>query len=220
MGHENQCDVARRTFLRQGVLIPSGAIAAATFAAASNNRAFAAPAPATSIAMQLRAVQEHENSHVAALLSVLGTNARPKPTFQNLTSSSVFQFLTLAKALENTGVGAYLGATPAIDSPATLSSAASIALIEARHAGFFNSLTSRPVTENVLGDEQDFELPLTAEEVVAIASPYVASLNGGPALSYSTTRSPANDIDILNFALALEYLEAEYYNSNVPLFYP
>jgi hypothetical protein len=163
-------------------------------------------------------IQRHENAHVAFLLSALGAAARPKPTFQNLVQSRFRQFVDVSQALENTGVGAYLGAAPVILNRDYLAAAGSIALIEARHAGWLNSFLNAPITTNVFGAEQSFETPLTAAQVVMQASPFIASLNGGPPVSYSTTPSAANDIAILNFALALEYLEAEFYNLNVELF--
>jgi hypothetical protein len=174
----------------------------------------------TTLSQQLKLVQRHENDHVAFLVGALGAAARPKPTFQNITSPNLAAFLGLGRALENVGVGAYLGAAPVIQSRGFLAAAGSIATIESRHAGMFNSLQSIAVTQNAFGDEQSFERPFTAAEVVSFAGPYVASLNGGPALTYDSTPSAANDIQILNFALALEYLEAEYYNINVPRFYP
>ena len=170
-------------------------------------------------------IRQHENDHVAFLVKALGTNARPKPTFQNLEQTHFFQFVNVSQALENTGVGAYLGAAPAIDDPAYLAAAGSIFAIEARHAGYLNTFNRDPITGNVadmvLEDDSNasFEAPLTAAEVAADAGGFIASLNGGPAVDYSSTRSPDNDIAILNFALALEYLEAEFYNINVPKFY-
>lgn len=163
-------------------------------------------------------IQRHENAHVAFLVNALGAAARPKPTFQNLVQPNFQLFVQVAKALENTGVGAYLGAAPAILSRAYLAAAGSIGFIEARHAGWINSLVDVPITTNVYGMEQSFETPLTAAQVVTLASPFIASLNGGPPVNYSTTPSAANDIAILNFALALEYLEAEFYNLNVANF--
>lgn len=165
---------------------------------------------------QLQLVQRHENAHVRFLEGALGAAARPKPTFRNLEQRNLNAFLDVSRALENTGVGAYLGAVPILLSKAYLAAAGSIALIEARHAGFFNTIESRPMTENVFGQELDFERALTVQEVVANASPFIASLNGGPPLTFDSTPSPANDIAILNFALALEYLEADFYNVNVP----
>jgi hypothetical protein len=170
---------------------------------------------------QFLTIQGHENAHVDFLVSALGADARPKPTFKGLKQKNVVNFITVSQALENTGVGAYLGALPVISSKYYLAAAGTIALIEARHAGYINNLVEDPITCSILdlSQDNDFETPLTIDEVVAGAGPFIASLNGGPPLTFSSTPSAANDIAILNFALALEYLEAEFYNINVPRFY-
>ncbi len=159
-----------------------------------------------------QSIRKHENAHVAFLVSALGKSARPKPTFKGLEQATLGAFVSVARTLENVGVGAYLGAAPVIESSAYLAAAGSIATIEARHAGYLNVLLNQFVSQN----NEDFETPLTATQVGNAAKPFIASLNGGPPVTYSTTPSAANDIAILNFALALEYLEADFYNINVP----
>lgn len=157
-----------------------------------------------------RSIQKHENEHVQYLIAALGPNARPKPTFKNLQQKNLQNFVRVAQALENTGVGAYLGAAPFITDKGILKAAGSILTIEARHAGAINTLLIDPVS---VGDAS-FDTPLGPLQVVAAAGGFVASLNGGWMLSYSDQLSPLNDLKILNYALALEYLEAEFYNVN------
>ena len=173
------------------------------------------PASQSEFRSAFRSILLHENEHVVFLAQALGSMARPKPTFQGLKQTSLKNFIALAGAFENTGAGAYLNAAPAIHDRGYLAAAGSIALVEARHAGFINVATGQPIT--LLN--ADFEAPITAAAVAKAVGPYVKSLNGGPPLTYSSTPSASNDIAILNFALALEYLEAEFYNINVPIYY-
>lgn len=214
-------EVARRAFLTRGALLAGSAVAAIGLTTAMSQELFGQSTPPVSLKQQMQLVRRHENDHVAFLVSALGAAARPKPTFvmEKLVTPNLYQFLLLSRALENTGVAAYLGAAPVILDRGYLAAAGSIATIESRHAGMFNAITSKAMTENVFGQELSFERAGTVDEIVGIAGPFVASLNGGPPLTFSSTPSAANDIAILNFALALEYLEAEYYNINVPKYY-
>lgn len=218
---------SRRGFLRRSTTL----VVAGAAGVAGASHAFAGTAePAVSRGQQefdavrrnFMSIQAHENAHVAALVQALGANARPKPTFQDLGQRKARYFSTLAQELENTGVGAYLGAAPYISDRTILATAGSIALIEARHAGYLNTLLADPITGNAMDPttDNDTDTPLTPTQVAAAAGAFIADLNGGPALDYSTTPSASNDIAILNFALALEYLEAEFYNINVPAFFP
>ena len=166
-------------------------------------------------ARNFQEIQADENVHVQTLLSALGTMARPKPTFQGLEAPNVGKFATFANIFENTGVGAYNAAAPFIFSKTYLSAAVSIALVEGFHSGYLNTLLNNTIVE----DSSPFAFTLSQAEVVRRASPFIASLNGGAMPGFSTTPSEANDIDILNFALLLEYLESEFYNINVPKFF-
>jgi hypothetical protein len=207
---------SRRMFLGGGALATAGAIVGLTGGEA---QAADGGDHHISTARQFRAIQDHENAHVKFVVSALGTSARPKPTFQNLRAKDKAAFFAQSQAFENTGVGAYLGAAPVLFSRANLAAAGSIAAIEARHSGYLNNLLGALTTRNVFGQDQTFERALTISEVTRMAQPFIADLNGGPALTFSPTPSAENDIAILNFALALEYLEAEFYNINVPRFF-
>jgi hypothetical protein len=216
---------SRRLFLRRSAAMAmAGTAAALVLGAVKPARADDDDNPFCDVRDQgqnFRDIRGHENDHVAFLVSALGKYARPKPTFKNLLQKNIDDFVDVSQALENTGVGAYLGAAPVIYSRAYLAAAGTIALIEGRHAGYLNVLQGDPITGNVLDlkSNNSFETPLTPEQVDGLAGPFIASLNGGPPVSYSDTPSERNDIEILNFALALEFLEAEFYNINVPRFF-
>jgi hypothetical protein len=211
---------ARRQFLKTVLTTAAAPAAIAAFATSSQaqNPYFLPSLYRGWNARNFQEIRADENDHVEFLLGALGDLARPMPNFKNLEQSTVVSFAMVSEALENTGVGAYLGALPLLIGfgSAYTQPAATIALIEARHAGYLNTLLDQPITKNALGSTESFESPLTPEQVVTLASPFVADLNGGPPLI--PPGGFTNDIQILNFALALEFLEAAFYNINVPKF--
>ena len=113
---------------------------------------------------------DEEEQHVAALTAAikqLGGTPVKKPTFVFPTASQG-SFLALASVLENTGVGAYNGAAPSLQSKQVLASAGSIVQIEARHAAAINLLIGKSPTPN-----QGFDRPLTKTQVLAAAGPLI-----------------------------------------------
>jgi hypothetical protein len=217
---------SRRFFLRGSLLGAAAAVPVTLLSAcgslptssqgSGNQTGVTSTSPATallafkSVSESKQAFQEimqTESQHVAFLQSALKSAARPKPTFKDLSQKDLTSFATLAQAFENVGVGAYLMAAPAIKDKGILAAAGSILTIEARHAGFLDALLQKPLSPNGA-----FDKPLTQAAIVNAASPFIASLNGGPDPSAPLT----SDTDILNFALLLEFLEGEFYNINVP----
>jgi hypothetical protein len=79
--------------------------------------------------------------------------------------------------------------------------------IEARHAGFVNALLGKPLSEHGA-----FDQPISQRTIVDAVSPFIESLNDGP----DPVDELSSDPVILNFALLLEHLEAEFYSVNVP----
>jgi hypothetical protein len=112
----------------------------------------------------------HEQAHVNALIKAIqaaGGSPAKKPTFVFPVSDQA-SFLKLAYVLENTGVGAYNGAGPALQNPAYLAAAGSIVQVEARHAAAIGLLTGQPVTP-----DGGFDKPLTKAQVLAKAGPLI-----------------------------------------------
>ncbi len=79
---------------------------------------------------------EQEKAHVATLTSTLeqlGGKAPPEARIR-FSASSEQDFLRLAVALEDTGVGAYNGAAPSVETPDIVAALGTIVQTEARHA--------------------------------------------------------------------------------------
>lgn len=155
-------------------------------------------------------IMDDEVQHVSFLQTALkraGVTPRPKPTFKGLAQANQHDFAAMSCTLENAGVAAFLMAIPAISDKKYSAAAASIVTIEARHAGFVNALVGKPLSPNGA-----FDVPAAHLEIVNAVSPFIESLNGGP----NPADALDNDTVILNFALLLEHLEAEFYSVNVP----
>jgi hypothetical protein len=111
-----------------------------------------------------------EEAHVSALTAAvkrLGATPVKKPRFV-FPVSDERSFLMLASVLENTGVGAYNGAGPLLQSKQLLAAAGSIVQVEARHAAAIELLLERTPTPS-----GGFDVPLSKSEVLAKATPLI-----------------------------------------------
>lgn len=113
---------------------------------------------------------DEEAEHVIALtkaITAAGGKPVKKPTFAFPVSNAA-SFLKLAYVLENTGVGAYNGAGPALSNKQYLAAAGSIVQVEARHAASIALLNGGMITPNGA-----FDKPLTKPQVLAKAGPLI-----------------------------------------------
>ena len=107
----------------------------------------------------------HERTHVRFLKKALGSAAIPRPSFDfGRTTSSAKRFTTTAIALEETGVAAYKGQAPRIQSDAILGAALTIHSVEARHAAWIRDIAGRNPAPKGL------DQPLTKAQVSAIVA--------------------------------------------------
>lgn len=120
----------------------------------------------------VQTVGEHEAAHVDVLsqaIQLLGGTPVERGSY-DFGVETVGDMLELAMTLENTGVGAYQGAAPFVESPDLVNSALSIHSVEARHAAFFNHLLGQSPFPNA------FDEALTQQEVLDAAGPLVEDM--------------------------------------------
>jgi rubrerythrin len=118
-------------------------------------------------------IRDNENEHVSALMTTIedlgGTPVKaPGVDFGNAFASEN-SFLKLAQTFEDTGVSAYNGAAPMIESTDVLAAAGSIVQVEARHAAAIRQLNGAPITDSA------FDEALEMQAVLDAVNPYVKS---------------------------------------------
>ncbi|WP_244256766.1 ferritin-like domain-containing protein [Halomicrobium sp. IBSBa] len=115
-------------------------------------------------------ISAQEQSHteqLARVIETLGATPAEPPEFEfDLDAASAF--IETAQVLENTGVAAYAGVAPRIESPDILSAALSIHSVEARHAAVLNAL----VGESPFPNAYDPALPIP--DVLSAIQPFMA----------------------------------------------
>lgn len=114
-------------------------------------------------------IRDHERIHVDALTSVISSlgGTPVKELKYNFGYNDARGFAQVAQALENTGVMAYTGAAKLIKSPDLLTTAATIATVEARHASFLNLING------AVPFPAAFDTPKSPDEILAIAGQFI-----------------------------------------------
>jgi hypothetical protein len=118
-------------------------------------------------------IRDNENEHVSALMGTIKQLGGKPVAAPGLDFGNAFKnqrsFLKLAQTFEDTGVSAYNGAAPAIQSDEVLAAAGSIVQIEARHAAAIRLMNGRQPTAGA------FDKALDMQQVLDAVKPFVKS---------------------------------------------
>lgn len=121
-------------------------------------------------------IGKHEAAHVALLAGALGSAAIERPAL-DLTAGGKYAdaltnfdtYLTLSQTFEDLGVAAYKGqAANLMSNDAILQTALQIHSVEARHAAIVRKIGGRKSWDGA------FDEPMTKDEVLAAAKPFLA----------------------------------------------
>jgi rubrerythrin len=131
------------------------------------------PGLSNELAGYVKTFGDQEQEHVDALTTTIkdlgGTPVKaPKVDFGDA-FDSVDKLVPLAITFEDTGVSAYNGAAPMIESKDLLATAGSIVQVEARHAAALRLLAGEEPAPDA------FDPSLTMEEVLKAVQPFVKS---------------------------------------------
>lgn len=215
---------SRRSFLTRAagvsaLAVPTMTLITARKAHAANGKKL------TGLAAELiHEVKSDEDQHVPILQGLLDDEdnplpvpIRPRPRLnqQRLRQPNLQAFLETAAAFENTGSGLYHGALLNItQTQEYFPIAAGLASVESRHASWLNSLLG----ESLVPDFAPVEAPIPQSIVLSRVSEFVLDHRSTFPSFDTTVSTDANNFFVLDFVLFLEYIEAAFYDINVPLF--
>ena len=118
-------------------------------------------------------IRDNETAHVDALKMTIqdlgGTPVKAPGVDFGDAFANQKAFLKLAQTFEDTGVSAYNGAAPAIESTDVLAAAGSIVQVEARHAAAIRLLNGQPISDG------GFDKALEMQAVLDAVQPFVKS---------------------------------------------
>ncbi len=122
-----------------------------------------------SVRNYLETIRDHEKTHVDVLtqaVTLLGGEPVSEAEY-DFGVENVDQFLATARVFERTGVGAYAGAAPFIESPDLVSAAVSIHSVETNHWTLLNEINGETPIPNA------FNPDLSQDEVLEAVGPVI-----------------------------------------------
>lgn len=129
-------------------------------------------------------VGAHERAHVEALRGVLGNAAVKKPRFDfQGTTEAQGAFRETAQLLEDTGVAAYKGQAPRIESDEVLRSALGIHSVEARHAAWIRHINETEPASAAFDEPMSMEQVLAAVQQTGFITSPLMTASGEPAFT-------------------------------------